>query len=177
MSKLLVGGPTAVNACGNATVPALVGNKPVMLVHAYNGGNLRPADLNEDSHDKAVHLATTLDQATKDAQGHPWHITPAGFFGQRPAHLIESATGTGTIQTGSPDSGSAAGEPRRPPRRRITVHQDAPRPTPCGSVSPTRSATNGRGKNSAPEDHPAVDRHGDTVSAPGCEVDVLRARM
>lgn len=81
MSNLVVGGPVAVNSYDNAIVAALVENRPVMLVHAFNGGYLRPAELKEESHDKGVKLATALDPATKDAQGHLWHITPEASSG------------------------------------------------------------------------------------------------
>ncbi|MER5297116.1 hypothetical protein ABT382_34605, partial [Streptomyces pharetrae] len=93
MSNLVVGGPVAVNSYDNAIVAALVENRPVMLVHAFNGGYLRPAELGEASHDKGVQLATALDDTVKEAKGHLWHITPAGFFGQRPLYFIESAAG------------------------------------------------------------------------------------
>jgi len=148
MANLVVGGPVAVNSYDNAIVAALVENRPVMLVHAFNGGYLRPAELKEESHDKGVKLATALDPATKDAQGHLWYITPGGFFGQRPLYFIESAAGqvpptpagAGGVDTGRGDDGAP-----KPQRRRITVHQDAPRarPTPSRSASPTRSATSG----------------------------------
>ena len=50
MSNLVVGGPVAVNSYDNAIVAALLENRPVMLVHAFNGGYLRPAELKEESH-------------------------------------------------------------------------------------------------------------------------------
>ncbi|MEU3448851.1 hypothetical protein AB0H29_16780 [Streptomyces thermolilacinus] len=151
MTNRVAGGPAAVNSYDNATVAALVESKPVMLVHAFNGGYLRPADLNEDSHDKGIHLATTLDQATKDVQGHLWHITPASSFGQRPLYFIESAAGAGAIQTGSPDVGSSADEPR-PQRRRITVHQEAPEIGTLRVGLPDKVGDQWRGKNESPED-------------------------
>ncbi|MFK0174105.1 hypothetical protein ACIQU5_35585 [Streptomyces sp. NPDC090306] len=161
MSNLVVGGPVAVNSYDNAIVAALVENRPVMLVHAFNGGYLRPAELREESHDKGVQLATALDPATKEAQGHLWYITPAGFFGQRPLYFLESAagqvspeppgtsTGTGTADAGRGDDGMP-----KPKRRRITVHQEAPKTT-ADAVQvglPDKVADKWRGKNGAPED-------------------------
>jgi hypothetical protein len=98
MSNLVVGGPVAVNSYDNAIVAALVENRPVMLVHAFNGGFLRPVDLTDSVHDKGVQLSTKLDPV-KEAQGHLWYITPAGFFGQRPLYFIESAAGQVTPKT------------------------------------------------------------------------------
>lgn len=127
MANLVVGGPVAVNSYDNAIVAALVENRPVMLVHAFNGGYLRPAELKAESHDKGVKLATALDPATKDAQGHLWHITPGGFFGQRPLYFIESAAGQVPPQpAGTEDAGRGDDGAPKPQRRRITVHQDAP---------------------------------------------------
>ncbi|MFE4667231.1 hypothetical protein ACFRI7_26870 [Streptomyces sp. NPDC056716] len=163
MSNLVVGGPVAVNSYDNAIVAALIENRPVMLIHAFNGGYLRPVELKEDSHDKGVKLATALDPATKDAQGHLWHITPGGFFGQRPLYFIESAagqvppvpvaaapaTGTGTADTGRGDDGVP-----KPKRRRISVHQEAPKTT-ADLVQlglPDKVGDKWRGKNGAIED-------------------------
>ncbi|KIX78044.1 hypothetical protein SF12_10755, partial [Streptomyces sp. MBRL 601] len=92
-ANLVVGGPVAVNSYDNAIVAALLENRPVMLVHAFNGGYLRPTELKDSSHDKGVQLSTALDPATKEAKGHLWHITPGGFFGQRPLYYLESAAG------------------------------------------------------------------------------------
>lgn len=163
MSNLVVGGPVAVNSYDNAIVAALIENRPVMLIHAFNGGYLRPVELKEDSHDKGVKLATALDPATKDAQGHLWHITPGGFFGQRPLYFIESAAGqvppvpapaapaagTGTADTGRGDDGVP-----KPKRRRISVHQEAPKTT-ADIVQlglPDKVGDKWRGKNGAIED-------------------------
>ncbi|MFJ9431204.1 hypothetical protein ACIRQY_16295 [Streptomyces sp. NPDC101490] len=163
MSNLVVGGPVAVNSYDNAIVAALIENRPVMLVHAFNGGYLRPVELKEDSHDKGVKLATALDPATKDARGHLWHITPGGFFGQRPLYFIESAAGqvqpkpvvaggaagAGTADTGRGDDGMA-----KPKRRRISVHQEAPKST-ADIVQlglPDKVGDKWRGKNGAIED-------------------------
>ncbi|MDQ0808483.1 hypothetical protein QFZ63_000197 [Streptomyces sp. B3I7] len=161
MSNLVVGGPVAVNSYDNAIVAALVENRPVMLVHAFNGGFLRPADLKDSIHDKGVQLSTKLDTLTKEAQGHLWYITPAGFFGQRPLYFIESAAGQVTPKPA--DAGQAVagrgddGVPR-PQRRRITVHQDAPAGT-TGTTAdtvqvglPDKVGDLWRGKNGAPED-------------------------
>ncbi|MFI1004832.1 hypothetical protein ACIP10_12275 [Streptomyces galbus] len=173
MSNLVVGGPVAVNSYDNAIVAALVENRPVMLVHAFNGGYLRPDELREDVHDKGVKLATTLDPATKEAQGHLWHITPAGFFGQRPLYLLESAAGQVTPAPAAgqassagpaPSAPSAAAGPAdpgrgddglpKPRRRRVSVHQDAPAGT-ADTVQvglPDKVDDKWRGKNGAPED-------------------------
>ncbi|MBD9722501.1 hypothetical protein [Streptomyces caniscabiei] len=161
MSNLVVGGPVAVNSYDNAIVAALVENRPVMLVHAFNGGYLRPAELKEDSHDKGVKLATALDTIAKEAKGHLWYITPAGFFGQRPLYFIESAAGQVTPKPAGPGAGTgAAGAGRgddgtpKPQRRRITVHQDAPEPT-FDTVQvglPDKVGDKWRGLNGAPED-------------------------
>ncbi|MER8226017.1 hypothetical protein ABTZ58_36915 [Streptomyces sp. NPDC094143] len=161
MSNLVVGGPVAVNSYDNAIVAALVENRPVMLVHAFNGGYLRPAELGESSHDKGVKLATALDPATKEAQGHLWHITPAGFFGQRPLYFIESAAGqvppkssTAPTASGAADTGRGDDGVPKPQRRRITVHQDAPK-NPADTVQvglPDKVGDKWRGKNGAPED-------------------------
>ncbi|MFD4291550.1 hypothetical protein ACFWRD_33755 [Streptomyces sindenensis] len=157
MSNLVVGGPVAVNSYDNAITAALVENRPVMLVHAFNGGYLRPAELSEESHDKGLTLATALDDATKDAQGHLWYITPAGFFGQRPLYVIESAAGqeppepATEEETGTQGGDADAAKPRR---RRISVHQDAPK-----SMADTvqvghldKVDEKWRGKNGAPGD-------------------------
>ncbi|MFI6038127.1 hypothetical protein ACIBBD_29075 [Streptomyces sp. NPDC051315] len=161
MANLVVGGPVAVNSYDNAIVAALVENRPVMLVHALNGGYLRPAELADSSHTQGVKLATALDPATKEAQGHLWHITPAGFFGQRPLYFIESAAGqvppkpaaagpgAGAVDDGRGDDGAP-----KPLRRRITVHQEAPKST-ADTVQvglPDAVDALWRGKNGAPED-------------------------
>lgn len=164
MSNLVVGGPVAVNSYDNAIVAALVENRPVMLVHAFNGGYLRPVELKEESHDKGVKLSTALDPATKDAQGHLWYITPAGFFGQRPLYFIESAAGQVTpkpaVGTGGAVAPGGAGPGRgddgtpKPQRRRISVHQEAPKAT-ADVVQvglPDKVGEKWRGKNGAPED-------------------------
>ncbi|WP_432127998.1 hypothetical protein [Streptomyces sp. bgisy082] len=166
MSNLVVGGPVAVNSYDNAIVAALVENRPVMLVHAFNGGYLRPAELRKESHDKGVKLATALDPATKEAQGHLWYVTPAGFFGQRPLYVIESAAGqvspepaagrvpSGPATTGGADPGRGDDGTPKPRRRRIAVHQDAPQST-ADTVQvglPDQVGDKWRGKNGAPED-------------------------
>ncbi|MFF1487585.1 hypothetical protein ACIGZH_23850 [Streptomyces sp. NPDC058319] len=167
MSNLVVGGPVAVNSYDNAIVAALVENRPVMLVHAFNGGYLRPAELKEESHDKGVKLATTLDPDTKEAKGHLWHITPAGFFGQRPLYFLESAAGQVSPKpagatsagarpagTGETDAGRGDDGVPKPRRRRVSVHQDAPRST-ADTVQvglPDKVGDKWRGRNGAPED-------------------------
>ncbi|MFI6107550.1 hypothetical protein [Streptomyces sp. NPDC051310] len=167
MSNLVVGGPVAVNSYDNAIVAALVENRPVMLVHAFNGGYLRPAELADSVHDKGVELATTLDSPTKEAKGHLWYITPAGFFGQRPLYFLESAAGqaspTPAVAGQVPSAPAAAGQTDtgrgddgtpKPQRRRITVHQDAPA-SPADTVQvglPDKVDDKWRGKNGAPED-------------------------
>lgn len=157
MANLVVGGPVAVNSYDNAIVAALVENRPVMLVHAFNGGYLRPAELKAESHDKGVKLATALDPATKDAQGHLWHITPGGFFGQRPLYYIESAAGQVAPPTaGAAEAGAGRGDDGapKPQRRRVTAHQDAPQST-ADTVQvglPGKVGDKWRGKNGAVED-------------------------
>ncbi|MFE6200683.1 hypothetical protein [Streptomyces sp. NPDC057838] len=180
MSNLVVGGPVAVNSYDNAIVAALIENRPVMLVHAFNGGYLRPEELKADSHNKGVKLATALDPDTKEAQGHLWHITPAGCFGQRPLYFLESATvstpttagqttpaGQATappaptagqqapsVAAGPADPGRGDDGTPKPQRRRITVHQDAPKST-ADTVQvglPDKVDAKWRGKNGAPED-------------------------
>jgi len=155
MADLVVGGPVPVNSYDNAIVAALVENRPVMLVHAFNGGYLRPVDLTEGSHDKGVQLATALDPDTKDRRGHLWHITPGGFFGQRPLYFIESAAGQAPDKPAGASAGGQGddGAPK-PKRRRITVHQDAPK-SPADTVQvglPGKVGEKWRGKNGAPED-------------------------
>ncbi|WP_043267645.1 hypothetical protein [Streptomyces sp. CT34] len=156
MANLVVGGPVAVNSYDNAIVAALVENRPVMLVHAFNGGFLQPADLKADVHDKGVKLATALDPDTKEAQGHLWYITPAGFFGQRPLYFIESAAGQVSPKpAGEADAGRGDDGAPKPKRRRITVHQDAPKSNPADTVQvglPDKVGEKWRGKNGAPED-------------------------
>ncbi|MET9550867.1 hypothetical protein ABZY36_37095 [Streptomyces sp. NPDC006627] len=157
MSNLVVGGPVAVNSYDNAIVAALVENRPVMLVHAFNGGFLRPAELKASVHNKGVQLATALDPDLKEAKGHLWHITPAGFFGQRPLYFIESAAGQVPPQpapAGAADTGRGDDGAPKPQRRRITVHQDAPKST-ADTVQvglPDKVDDKWRGKNGAPED-------------------------
>ncbi|MGN5633507.1 hypothetical protein [Streptomyces sp. AC154] len=163
MSNLVVGGPVAVNSYDNTIVAALLENRPVMLVHALNGGYLRPAELRAESHDKGVKLATALDPATKEAKGHLWYVTPAGYFGQRPLYFIESAAGqatpepagaTGAAGATEADAGRGDDGTPKPQRRRITVHQEAPRST-ADVVQvglPGKVGDKWRGKNGAPED-------------------------
>ncbi|MFG2526363.1 hypothetical protein, partial [Streptomyces sp. NPDC048527] len=157
MANLVVGGPVAVNSYDNAIVAALLESRPVMLVHAFNGGYLRPAELKEESHDKGVELATALDPVTKEAQGHLWYITPGGFFGQRPLYFIESAAGQVSPQpagAGEADAGHGDDGATKPQRRRITVHQDAPKST-ADTVQvglPGKVGDKWRGKNGALED-------------------------
>ncbi|MBW4722368.1 hypothetical protein [Saccharothrix obliqua] len=152
LANLVVGGPVPVNSHDNAIVAALVENRPVMLVHAFNGGYLKPVNLKEDSHDQGLQLATTLDPDTKDRNGHLWHITPGGFFGQRPLYFLESAAGQVTDKpdaTGRGDDGTP-----KPRRRRITVHQDAPK-SQADALQvglPGKVGEKWRGKNGAPED-------------------------
>ncbi|MGW4109739.1 hypothetical protein ACWEFJ_02565 [Actinosynnema sp. NPDC004786] len=158
MSDLVVGGPVPVNSYDNAIVAALVENRPVMLVHAFNGGYLKPAELEENSHDKGVQLATTLDPATKERNGHLWYITPGGFFGQRPLYFIESAAGQAPDDPAGPGAAGSSGRgddgAPKPRRRRITVHQDAPKPQSDGVQVglPTKVGEKWRGRNGSPED-------------------------
>lgn len=157
MSNLVVGGPVAVNSYDNAIVAALLENRPVMLVHAFNGGYLRPAELTEASHDKGVQLATALDPDTKEAGGHLWHITPGGYFGQRPLYYIESAAGQAppeAADTGEATAGRGDDGAPKPRRRRITAHQDAPKST-ADTLQlglPDKVGDKWRGKNGAYED-------------------------
>ncbi|MEV0262990.1 hypothetical protein AB0I49_16845 [Streptomyces sp. NPDC050617] len=159
MANLVVGGPVAVNSYDNAIVAALLENRPVMLVHAFNGGYLRPAELKEEIHDKGAGLATALAPDTKEAQGHLWYITPGGFFGQRPLYFIESAAGQVTPPSAEAAEAEASagrgddGAPK-PQRRRITVHQDAPK-DPADTLRvglPGEVGDKWRGKNGAAED-------------------------
>ncbi|MFH8623662.1 hypothetical protein ACH4A8_17415 [Streptomyces vietnamensis] len=157
LANLVVSGPVAEASYDSAIVAALNENKPVMLVHAFNGGYLRPADLTEASHDKGVKLATALDPATKEAEGHLWYITPAGFFGQRPLYFIESAAGQAPTDPETADDAGAAqsatGSPK-PRRRRLTVHQDAPKAD-ADTLQvglPDKVGEKWRGKNGANED-------------------------
>ncbi|MFD4278209.1 hypothetical protein ACWGH7_23515 [Streptomyces cyaneofuscatus] len=161
MSNLVVGGPVAVNSYDNAIVAALLETRPVMLVHAFNGGYLRPAELKEQSHDKGVQLSTALDPATKEAKGHLWYITPGGFFGQRPLYFIESAAGQVSTPPPAPgtaqppiDAGRGDDGVPKPQRRRITVHQEAPQ---SGADTlqvglPGKVGEKWRGRNGTPED-------------------------
>jgi hypothetical protein len=155
MANMVVGGPVAVNSYDNAIVAALLENRPVMLVHAFNGGYLRPAELKAGVHDKGVQLATALDPAIKDEQGHLWYITPGGFFGQRPLYYIESAAGQVPPRpAGEADGGRGDDGAPKPQRRRITVHQEAPKST-ADTVQvglPDKVGDKWRGKNGAPED-------------------------
>ncbi|MDH6145840.1 MULTISPECIES: hypothetical protein [Kitasatospora] len=158
MANLVVGGPVAVNSYDNAIVAALIENRPVMLVHAFNGGYLRPVELKDSVHDKGVKLATALDPDTKDAKGHLWYITPGGFFGQRPLYFLESAAGQ-TMPAPVDPAGTAAGRgddgTPKPRRRRISVHQDAPKAATADTVQvglPDKVGDKWRGKNGAPED-------------------------
>jgi hypothetical protein len=128
----------------SAVTAALVENKPIMIVHAFNGGYLRPVELNADSHDKAVQLATTLDPATKDSQGHLWYITPAGFFGQRPLYVVESAAGE------TPSEGTDASKPQR---RRLTIHPTAPKIDTVRVGRVDKMDAQWRGTNGSPEDN------------------------
>jgi hypothetical protein len=155
MSNLVVGGPVAVNSYDNAIVAALLESRPVMLVHAFNGGYLRPVELKEEIHDKGAGLATALDPDTKEAQGHLWYITPGGFFGQRPLYFIESAAGQVTpAPADAADAGRGDDGTPKPQRRRITVHQDAPKdPADALRVGlPGEVGDKWRGKNGASED-------------------------
>ncbi|MFI9011563.1 hypothetical protein ACIGNX_30440 [Actinosynnema sp. NPDC053489] len=150
MANLVVGGPVPVNSHDNAIVAALIENRPVMLVHAFNGGYLKPVNLKEESHDQGVQLATTLDADTKERRGHLWHVTPGGFFGQRPLYFLESAAGQAPDQpAGRGDDGAP-----KPKRRRLTVHQDAPKPQSDGVQLglPDKVGDKWRGKNGTPED-------------------------
>ncbi|WP_437685499.1 hypothetical protein [Sorangium sp. So ce176] len=157
MADLVAGGPTPVNSYDNSIVAALVENRPIMLVHAFNGGYLRPVELKAESHDKGVKLATALDPATKEAEGHLWYITAAGFFGQRPLYVIESAAGQASPQpAGAGEVNAERGDEGtpKPQRRRITVHQDAPQSgadtVQVGLID--KVGEKWRGKNDAPED-------------------------
>ncbi|MFD4373355.1 hypothetical protein [Streptomyces sp. NPDC058486] len=168
MSNLVVGGPVAVNSYDNAIVAALLENRPVMLVHAFNGGYLRPVELKEESHDKGVQLATALDETVKEQQGHLWYITPGGFFGQRALYFLESAAGQVTpklpAQAGTGANGAGGNGPvdggrgddglPKPRRRRISVHQDAPKSS-MDTVQvglPDQVGEKWQGRNGAPED-------------------------
>ncbi|UUS34626.1 MULTISPECIES: hypothetical protein [Streptomyces] len=136
------------NAYDNAIVAALHENRPVMLVHASNGSYLRPVELKGESHDKGAMLVTALDCATKEAQGHLWYFTRGGSFGERPLYFIESAAGQASRPAGAGD-----GTPG-PQRRRITVHQDAPK-SEADAVQVgllDKVGDKWRGKNGAPED-------------------------
>lgn len=155
MSNLVVGGPVAVNSYDNAIVAALVENRPVMLVHAFNGGYLRPTELKKESHDKGIQLSTALDPDTQEAQGHLWYITPGGFFGQRPLYFIESAAGQVTPDpTGDAGGGRGDDGLPKPVRRRVSAHQEAPKSTADGVQVglPDQVGEKWRGKNGAPED-------------------------
>jgi hypothetical protein len=158
MAELIVGGPVPLNSYDNAIVAALIENRPVMLIHAFNGGYLKPVDLSESSHDQGARIATTLDPATRDQYGHLWYITPGGYFGQRPLYFIESAAGEAHNDQG--DQGATDSTARgddgipKPKRRRITVHQDAPESN-ADAIQvglPSEVDVKWRGKNGAYED-------------------------
>ncbi|MGA5874011.1 hypothetical protein [Streptomyces cinereoruber] len=155
MNNLVTGDPVDVNARGNAMQAALKENRPFMLVHAFNGSYLRPVELTQDSHDQGIKLAATLDPATQEAQGHLWYLTPAGFFGQRPLYLLESAAGQTSPEPGAAgDTDTGSGDAPKPRRRRVTVHQDAPK---SGADTlqvglPDKVGEKWQGKNGATED-------------------------
>lgn len=60
---------------GNNVLDVLSGNFPVVLTHDVNGGYLRPDALNPDHHSGEARATKTLDDGTKNANGHLWYLT------------------------------------------------------------------------------------------------------
>lgn len=99
--------------CNFNVLDALSGRIKVMLIHAVNGGLLRPDSLNPDHHWGEPRTHTELDEATRKANGHLWYLTPGIFIRslQRMTYYIESAA---SHEPGDDDPDTSA-------RRRITV--------------------------------------------------------
>lgn len=98
---------------GNNVLDVLSGNFPVVLTHDVNGGYLRPDALNPDHHSGEARATKTLDDGTKNANGHLWYLTPGVFFESlgRTTYYIESAC------SHEPDPSDSTTDKRR----RITV--------------------------------------------------------
>jgi hypothetical protein len=103
----------ATSVCDFNIIDALGGELEVMLVHAVNGGYLKPDSLDANNHAGEARSNKDLDADTIDKKGHLWYLTPAIFADwlRKKTYFIESAAG--------PDP--ATGE-----RRRITHHVKNP---------------------------------------------------
>jgi hypothetical protein len=149
MANLIVGGPIPTNSYDNSIVAALIESRPVMLIHALNGGYLTPNNLTSNDHTGGAATKKVLDVDTKNARGHLWYITPGGYFGQRPLYFIESAAGE-TLTKPDEEPRGDDGKPK-PTRKRITIHRDTPTQPVCIGL-PDKVNPEYQGKNGAPED-------------------------
>lgn len=104
--------------CDFNILDAFSGHIPVMLIHAVNGGYLRPDNLSPDSHGEEARAKTVLDEATREAKGHLWYITPSFYVNhlQKMAYFIESAA-SHEVTDNDPDTNK---------RRRITIAAQNP---------------------------------------------------
>ena len=107
----------AVTSIGDFNViDAISGKLEVMLVHAVNGGYLKPDNLNHNNHGNEARATKDLDKDTIEKKGHLWYLTPATFIDylKKMTYYIESAA---SEEVDGPDTSK---------RRRISYHVSNP---------------------------------------------------
>ncbi|HEX8936473.1 MAG TPA: hypothetical protein VF788_20305 [Pseudonocardiaceae bacterium] len=110
-------GPVVVTSSGDFNVlDATSGKLEVMLVHAVNGGYLKPDSLDHNNHASEARATKNLDNDTINKRGHLWYLTPAIFIDwlQKMTYFIESAA---SEENDGPDTSK---------RRRISYHVSNP---------------------------------------------------
>lgn len=86
--------PVATTSIGGFNViDAISGKLEVMLVHAVNGGYLKPDNLDHNNHSSEARATKDLDNTTREKKGHLWYLTPAIFIDwlQKMTYYVESA--------------------------------------------------------------------------------------
>lgn len=94
------------------------GEFEVMLVHAVNGGYLKPDSLDHNNHSGEARATKALDDDTIKKKGHLWYLTPAIFADwlQKMTYYIESAA---SEEVSADDADTSK-------RRRISHHVSNP---------------------------------------------------
>jgi hypothetical protein len=97
-------------------IDAISGKLEVMLVHAVNGGYLKPDNLNHNNHGGEARATKDLGKDTIEKKGHLWYLTPAIFIDylKKMTYYIESAA---SEEVDGPDTSK---------RRRISYHVSNP---------------------------------------------------
>lgn len=109
---------TVTSSCDFSVFDAISGELEVMLVHAVNGGYLKPDNLDHNNHSSEARATKSLDDDTIQKNGHLWYLTPAIFIDwlQKMTYFIESAA---SEEVSPSDSDTSK-------RRRISHHVSNP---------------------------------------------------